>query len=411
MIEISENLLSKIKKRPIYDELTKDIFSNFVKIITWQRRVWKSYFLLYVIWLLLTKYNFSKNQIFYINKEWLDFDFIKTYQDLYNEFKKFEENLTNDVFFVWVDEIQEISWWEKFILHIFSKYPKAIIYITGSNSKFLSDDIATNLRWRYIVKEILPITYKEYLDFAQKQHSKENFFEYLKFGGLPAIALMKDEEEIKMDYLKWIYNTIFVKDIVEYFNIRNVGLLKLVHQYLFKEISHFITWKNIANYLKNQGVKVSLETVLNYLYYSEKSFLFHFVPRYDLRWKKVLEINQKIYVNDLWIRNSIVWFKPEVEINQFLENVVYNYLKFLGYDVYVWVLYDKEIDFVAEKNGEKMYIQVAYLLNSEETIKREFENLLKIKDARPKYVLSLDEFSHTQKYEWIIWKNLIDWML
>ena len=410
-MDFLNNVFGKVKKRPVYDKLTKDIFTNFVKVIVWQRRVGKSYFLFYVIWLLLSKYNFSKNQIFYVNKEWLDFDFIKTYQDLYQEFKKFEENLTSDVFFVWIDEIQEISWWEKFILHIFSKYPKAIIYITGSNSKLLSDDIATNLRWRYVVKEILPLTYKEYLDFTQKFHTKDIFFEYLKFGWLPAVSLMNESQDIKMDYLKWIYNTIFVKDIVEYFNIRNVGLLKMIHQYLFKDLAHFITWKNIANYLKAQGVKVSLETILNYLFYSEKSFLFNFVPRYDLRWKKILEINQKVYVNDLGIRNSIVGFRPEAEINQLLENVVYNYLKFLGYEVYVWVLYDKEIDFVAEKNWEKIYIQVAYLLNSEETIKREFENLLKIKDAWPKYVLSLDDFSHTQKYEWVIWKNLIDWML
>jgi len=360
---------------------------------------------------LLTRYKFSKTQIFYVNKELLDFDFIKTYQDLYRYFQEFEKNLKTDIFFIWIDEIQEIIWWEKFILHIFTKYPRAIIYITGSNSKLLSDDIATNLRWRYTVKQIYPLSYKEYLDFTKKHNTKQNFFEYLKFGWLPAIVLMKEDEEIKFDYLRWIYNTIFIKDIVEYFKIRNIWLLQLIHQYLFKEVWHFINGKNILNFLKNQGVKISLETVLNYLYYSGKSFLFHFVPRYDIRWKRILEINQKVYLNDLGLRNAIVGFKPEVEINQFLENIVYNYLRILWYKVYVWIWYDKEIDFVAEKNWEKVYIQVAYLLDNEEAIEREFWNLLKIKDNWPKYVVSMDELFFTQKYEGIVWMNLIDFLM
>jgi predicted AAA+ superfamily ATPase len=252
------------------------------------------------------------------------------------------------------------------------------------------------------------LTLNEFLKFKNVDFSEDIFNEYIKFWWLPAITFI-DDESIKFEYLRWVYNTIFVKDLLEYENIRNPSLLKNLHKFLFSQIWCLVNWKNIVSYLKSQGIKTSVETILNYIEFSLNAFLFDEVLRYDIRWKKIFETTKKYYSFDLWVRNAVVWIDLKRDIWGIYENLVYNYLKFKGYNVYVGVLYDKEIDFVVEKNWEKMYIQVAYLLADEKVIEREFGNLLKIKDWWRKIVISGDKFP-VRKYEWIEHINIVDFL-
>jgi len=388
--------LNIIKPRTRYfEDFESFCFAPFIKVIVWARRVGKSFFLFETIKRLLEKKIFKENEIFYVNKEWIEFDNIKDYKDLNNAFEKWKkENNVKNKFFIWIDEIQDIQDWQKFILSIWSSFPESIIYITWSNSKLLSSDI---------------VTLKEFLQFKNESLTDKLFFEYINYGWLPAIIAINDEN-IKLEYLKWVYNTIFVKDLIEYANIRNPSLLKVIHKFLFKEIWNLINSKNIVNFLKNEKIKTSVETILNYIEFSFESFLFDEVLRYDIRWKKIFEITKKIYFFDLWIRNAIVGINLQNDINWILENLVYNHLKANGYDVKVGILYDKEIDFVAEKNGEKKYIQVCYLLSDKKVIEREFWNLLKIKDGWEKIVVSYDNL-FTNKYEGIKHINIKDFLL
>jgi len=405
-----ENYINTIQHRSKYFEDFFDFYSApFVKIIVWARRVWKSFFVFETIKKLLDEKKLKKSEIFYINKEWLDFDEIRDYKDINKFFENWrEKNNVGNHFFVWIDEIQEIAWWEKFILSLWSSFPKSIIYITGSNSKLLSKDIWTNLRGRYITKKIYPLSLSEFSYFKSQKIDKKLFWEYINFWGLPAICSIKSEN-IKIDYLKWVYNTIFVKDLIEYENIRNVSLLKNIHKFLFKEVWNLINSKNISNYLKKDKIHTSVETILNYIEFSCNSFLIDEVNRYDIRWKKLFEITKKIFAFDLWIRNSIIWIDLKNDIWGIYENIVYNHLVSNWYDVKVGILWDKEIDFIAEKNNKKTYIQVAYLLSSDKVIDREFWNLMKIKDWWEKIVISNDEL-FIDNYEGIKHYNILDWI-
>lgn len=376
--------------------------------MVWQRRVGKSYYIFQVIKYLLEKGLLDIDNVFYINKEWFIFDHIVDSQSLFELFKKWYENKINEkLVLVCLDEIQEIKNWEKFVLCIWSMYTNVKIIISGSNSKLLSKDISTKLRWRYMVKYIYPLSFKEFLKFYWLRKNEKNFYKYLYFWGLPELKNINNEES-KVNYLKSLYDTIFIKYIIEYFNIRHPKLLKQIHKYLFSEIWNLISIKNIYWYLKNIWFKTSLETLYNYLEYTTSSFLFYEIEKYDLKGKKILEGISKFYVNDLWIRHAIVWYAKK-DIEKLLENIVYLHLKINNFDIYVGKFYDKEIDFVAERNWEKLYIQVAYLIPNEKVINREIWNLLKIKDWRYKIVLSLDKI-YKGKFEWIEIKNLIDWL-
>ncbi len=405
-----KNYIDKIKYRTKYFEDFEDFcFAPFVKIIIWARRVGKSFFVFQTIKKLLEEKKLKKSEIFYINKEWLEFDEIKDYKDLNIFFENWKEknNVWNKLF-IWIDEIQEIENWEKFILSVWSSYPEAIIYITGSNSKLLSKDIWTNLRWRYISKKIYPLSLSEFSEFKWEKIDKTLFSEYINFWWLPAITSI-ESENIKIDYLKWVYNTIFVKDLIEYENIRNVSLLKNIHRFLFKEVWNLINSKNISDYLKKEKINTSVETILNYIEFSCNSFLIDEVNRYDIRGKKLFEITKKIFSFDLGIRNSLIWIDLKNDIWGIYENIVYNHLVSNWYEVKVGILWDKEIDFIAEKNNKKIYIQVAYLLSSEKVIDREFWNLMKIKDWWEKIVISNDEL-FIDNYEWIKHYNILDWL-
>lgn len=391
---IAEILKEKIIKRPNYNKLLKNYLdSNVIKVITWMRRVWKSYLLKNLIQDIIKDDFTTKNNIFYINKEDLEFDYIRNYNDLYEVFKKFLENITHyKKIFIWIDEIQEISWWEKFVNSILWTYKEKVeIYITWSNSNMLSSELSTLITWRYIEIEVYPLSYSEFSIFSVKEKSKQLFLEYIKYGWLPWIFWVKKEEKIVFDYLKWIYSTILLKDIVSSFWLRNVYFFENLYKYIFANIWNIFSAKSISDYLKWQKVKISPETVLNYLDYWLKVYMLELVKSVDPDTKKYFEIYNKYYIWDLGLRNSLVWFDYKRDIWKILENYVFLELKRNWYSIKIWRLQNwKEIDFIAEKNGIIKYFQVCYMLGWEETIAREYSPLEEIKDNWEKYVVSFD---------------------
>ncbi len=407
--KLQENLKSIKERKKYFHDFEDFIFAPFIKIIVWARRVGKSFYLFQVIQKLVHENEFKRESIFYINKEWFEFDEIQDYKDLDIYFQEWKEkNNIWEKFFIGIDEIQEIKDWQKWILSTWSSYPQSIICVTWSNSKLLSQDIGTKLRWRYISKKIFPLSLSEYAYFWNTKISQELFLQYIHDWGLPAISLINNDA-IKNEYLKGIYNTIFVKDLLEYQNIRNPQLLKNIHKFLFKEFWNLINSKNILWFLKNESQVASVETILNYMNFSFHSYLFDEVHRYDIRWKKLFEITKKIYPFDLWIRNAVVWIDIKSDIWGIYETIVYQHLISNEYEVRVGIFWEKEIDFIATKDAETLYIQVCYLLSSDKVIDREFWNLLALKTGWKKLVISWDIFPVTT-YEWIEHKNIVSWL-
>ncbi len=373
-----------------------------IVVITWQRRVGKSYSLLGF----LRYFKIDLEKVFYINKE---FDIEDEIQNQKNLNRLFNQVLKEkDIKYIIIDEIQNIENWEKFILAKFSEKKYKII-ITGSNSKLLSGELSTLLTWRYLTIEVFPFDYQEFIEFKNYDKNLESFKEYVQFGWMPEVLLLPTDE-LKQNYIKNTLDSIFFKDIVSRFTIRNTKLLEKLFQYLQLELGNIISITNIANYIKQAMKKeVSFTTISNYLDYLTFPYLVNEVSRYDIKWKKVLDYTAKYYFSDIGIRNTI-WFNFAKDIGKILENLVYIKLVSDGYDVKIWELAGKEIDFVAEKNGEKKYIQVCYLLSSEKVIEREFGNLLKIKDNYEKIVVSMDE-SFGNTYEGIKNVNILDFLI
>lgn len=405
---INENkqyILSKqVYNRDYYlDKLSKFVNTKNVLVITWQRRVWKSS----VIISFLKSKNVDINKVFYINKELDLLDNIKNVVDLEKLFIFFKTNYTNPEYIV-IDEIQDIKDWEKFIRKYQALWKYKII-ITWSNSKLLSWELSTYLTGRYLSLEIFPFDYNEFIDFKWLAKWNNSFKRYLQYGWMPEILMIEDKE-IKKNYLQNILSDIVLKDVVARYNIRDIKLIEKILSFLANNIWSIVSITNISNYLKNQFKKeYSTKTIANYINYLTYPYIINEVQRYDIKGKKRLEYVSKYYFTDIWIANTF-WFVFVKDIWKILENIVYIQLRKKWYDVYVWVNKNYEIDFIANKNWEKIYIQVCYLLSSKETIKREFGNLKMIKDNYPKYVLSMDE-SFWESFEWIKHINIIDWLI
>ena len=397
-MSIQEILNQQIIRRSKYIEKLKwYLWAQVIKVLTWMRRVWKSFILKSLIQELIKDDYVSGNNIFYINKEDLEFDYIKDYIDLNNSFKNFLKTINVwKKIFVWIDEIQEIDGWEKFVNSILSKYNTNIeIFITWSNSNMLSSELSTLIAWRYIEFEIFPLSLKEYSIFSKKEITRELFLEYIKYGWLPWIFFMNKEDLIIFNYLTWIYSTILIKDIVKYFWLRNIDFFESLYKYIFSNIWNIFSAKSISDYLKSQRVKISSETVLNYLDYGLKVYVLNLVQAVEPETKKYFEIYNKYYVWDLWLRNALVWYDFKRDIWKLIENYVYLELKRHSYEIKIWRLKSwKEIDFIATKNGIMKYFQVCYLLGSEETMQREYSSLEEISDNWEKYVVSFDEIDH-----------------
>ena len=397
-----------IKRNYYLNKIISYFNKPVIKIITGIRRSGKSYLLQQIIKLLKDK-SVKDNQIVYINKELIKFDFIKTYKDMYEYIVNQFKNVSGKKY-LFVDEIQNIKDWEKAVSSFFAEN-EYDIFITGSNSNLLSSEMATLLSGRYIEFNLHTLSFREFLQFKQKdiQVNEQEFYNYLKYGGFPVIHHLEENEELIFQYLNSLYNTILLKDIISRYKIRNVQLFENLTKFVFDNIGNVFSGRSISKYLKSQNMSVGLDTIQNYLQYLENSFLINKIKRYDLKGKKILEIYEKYYLSDIGLKNAMFGYKEE-DISGLLENIVYHKLKQLGFTIYIGKYDEYEIDFIAEKKDFRIYIQVCYLLSSQKTIEREFHSLKQIADNYPKYVLSLDKHQETNN-NGIIRMNLIDFLI
>ncbi len=390
------------------DKVKPFIKKPVIKVITGMRRVGKSFFLKQIIQLLLQQDVAEKN-ILYIDKERLEFDFLQNYRDL-DEYvgERFSDVPGHKYLFV--DEVQEIEQWEKTINSLLNR-GDIDIYITGSNAHLFSSELATLLSGRYIEFPIYALSFKEFLLFRgdRKKDPSVEFQNYLRFGGLPALHHFELVDDVVYQYVRSVYDTILLKDIIKRNNVRNVPLLENINRYLFDNIGNIFSAKRVSDYFKSQKVKVGVDTVQNYINYFIETFSFYKVQRYDIKGKRILEIYEKYFTGDVGIRHAVLSYRG-TEIAGVLENLVFLELKRRNYSVYIGKWEDRKIDFVAEKEDKRIYIQVAYLLASEEVVEREFTPLQQVKDNYPKYVLSMDTLLGSD-YEGIKRMNIMDFLL
>lgn len=394
--------------RDIYLEKVKPfIGQQLIKVFTGQRRIGKSFVMLQTADYI--KSNNPNANIIYIDKELLEFSEIIDAQTLNSYIEKNSSVNTNN--FLFIDEVQEIEHFELCLRSLLNQN-KCDIYCSGSNAKMLSGELATHLSGRYIELKINALTFNEYLSFNNLNPTKESLKEYLTFGGMPYLTHIAKKKDLAYEYLKNVYSTILLHDVVARQSIRNIPFLESLVAFLADNVGNLFSAKNISDYLKSQNVKIAVTTVQDYLSALCNSFIIHKVQRVDIQGFKIFEINDKYYFEDWGIRNALRGYTFVNDINKLMENIVYQELISRGYDVYVGQMGSKEVDFAATKNGERIYIQVTYLLSNESVVEREFGNLMAIKDNFPKYVVSMDDFSVSDNhYKGIIHQNLLDFLL
>ena len=377
-----------------------------IKVISGMRRTGKSYLIRQVIDM-LSEEGVAAGKVLYINKELLEFDFIKDYKDLHEYVSGFFKGKKGYLF---IDEVQEIAQWEKAVGSFFAEQ-RYDIYITGSNSGLLSSELSTLLSGRYIEIKIFTLGFDEFLLFRGKKARDKTgeFNNYLKFGGFPVIHNFDLDEELTYQYINSLFDTIILKDVISRYNIRNVKLFLDIVRFVFDNIGNVFSAHAISKYLKSQHQKIGVETIQNYLMFIESSYMLYKVRRYDLKGKKLLDVHEKYFIGDTGLKNALLGFK-EADISGMLENIVFLHLLRENYKVSIGKLNGLEVDFIAEKQGFKVYIQVAYLLDSEKTREREFRVLQKIKDNHPKFLLSMDNLPLSNNAG-IIRMNLIDFLL
>ncbi len=391
-------------KRELYLKRIRDFYdSDLVKILVGIRRSGKSVILEQIIEELRNK-GIDIEHIIYINFEFIEFEELTDYKKL-NKYIK-DKIKDNSMYYLFFDEIQNVDNFEK-VVNSLRASEKVSIFITGSNSRLLSEELSTVLSGRYVSFRINPLSYKEVLQLQGKESNDEIFNNYMKWGSLPNRFEFKNEESIK-NYLYGVFDSIILRDVVERLKIRDTALFNLILQYIIDTIGREFSAENIINFLKNEGREVSTLTIYSYLDALCKALLIRKVYRYDIHGKAVLKTLNKYYVTDLGIA-QIKNNKTEIDKSYAIENIVYNELIIKGYDVYTGKTKKGEIDFVATKPNKKIYIQVAFSIPNEDTKIREFGAYNVINDNYPKYVISLDKF--TYEYNGIKHVNLIDFLL
>jgi predicted AAA+ superfamily ATPase len=375
-----------VKREDYIKRVLPFIGKNLIKVFTGQRRVGKSYLLFQIMDYLLGQD--SQTAILYINKEDIVFSVIKTAQDLHDYVLQHKSNTTKT--YVFIDEIQDIDNFET-ALRSLLLHEDLDLYCTGSNAKLLSGDIAGYLSGRAIEIVVYSLSYPEFLVFHSLKDSDKTLEIYLKYGGLPYLKNLILEDDVVFEYLKNIYNTIVYRDIINRFSIRNVSFLEQLVLFFASNIGSLFSAKKISDFLKSQRINIASNQVQTYSDYLVNAFLIHRVSRYDLVGKRIFETGEKYYFENLGIRNALWGYRIE-DRGKIMENVVYNHLLFRGYQVQVGNLGALEIDFVAQRAGEKLYVQVALSINESQTMEREFGNLKKIKDNFPKIVITFDAF-------------------
>ena len=382
-----------IKREMYMKRIRPFIGTDLIKVMTGIRRCGKSV-MLELIKEELLESGISHNQFISINFENLNFSHLQTAKALHDEITKRAAEI-NGKAYLFLDEIQEVKDWEKCINSLRVSLD-CDIYITGSNAKLLSSELSTYLGGRYVEFIIYPFSFAEFLELYHSISPdipfQECFQKYLSFGGMPYLANIRYEDAPSKLYLNDLYNSVQLKDIVKRNKIRDIDLLERIITYVIANIGTTFSATSLSKFLKSENRTVAPETILNYIKYCCDAYLFYQVKREDLQGKQILSSNEKYYIADHGIREAVFGGNMR-DINLVLENIVYLELLRREYKVTVGRTGDKEIDFVCDKQGEKLYVQVAYLLASDETVQREFGVYDRIRDNYPKYVVSLDEFN------------------
>lgn len=369
-----------IQRKKYLDAILGAFDTPVIKVITGMRRVGKSTLLLQIIES-LKESGIPETQIYFLDREDFAFEYVKNANILHSEIETFFQGKGKKKY-IFIDEIQDITEWEKVIRH-YGKLSDYEVCITGSNSHMLSSELGTYLSGRYIEFPVYPLSYAEFLLFKPAG----TFREYMEYGGLPGVALLPDG--LRAGYIDGVLNTVLVRDILERYQIRNGSLLSDILRYVASNIGYPTSTNKIAQYLKKERISLAFETVREYIWYFKSSFFLSAPSWSDILGKQHLDLHEKYYFADIGLRNNLVWYRDE-HIGQILENIVYNELVARGYSVRIGRVGQLEVDFVAERPGENIYVQVAYLLSSPETVEREFTPLEKIPDNYPKFVLSMD---------------------
>lgn len=396
--------------RPLYlDKIMPFVDTPFVKILTGVRRCGKSTILKMIIKKLREEKHVDDEQILSYRFDSMEYEDMTT-KELYLELKS--KIIQSKKTYLFLDEIQEIEGWEKVVNTLASDFD-VDIYITGSNSRMMSSEISTYLTGRYITFHIYTLSFEEYLMFKKSYTTlkdlKQEFSQYVRLGGFPATHLQDYSQDEVYTIVKDIYNSTIFSDIVRRNQVKKIDQLERVVKYTFNNIGNTFSAKSISNYFKSEQRKIDNETVYSYLEKLQKAYILHKCSRYDLQGKDILKTQEKFYLADVSLRYSVLGYTVD-SVAASLENIVYLELKRRGYDVYIGKIKDKEIDFVATKQNEKIYVQVTQEIKSEKTRKREYEQLLEIRDNYPKYVVMADNFAGGN-YEGIKTMNIVDFLL
>lgn len=380
------------KRNEYTDKITDYIGNRLIKVLVGQRRSGKSYILRQVAKQLVDSGVKPENTLF-INREFTDLDFLKTYKDLDELIKLYKKELKpSGKVYIFIDEIQIIEGWEKVVNSYSQDFSESYeLFISGSNSKMLSGELATLLSGRYVSFEVFPFSYTEYVGITEEEKGRQSYIAYMNSGGLPELFMLQ-KPELKRNYVSAIKDTVLLRDIIQRHNVRDAKLLEDIFVFLVNNASNLISITNIVKYFKGQGRRTSFDAVSTYIGYIEDTFLVHRCDRYDIKGKDTLSGNAKYYINDLAYKNYL-YSGYGYGFGYLVENLVYLELRRSGFDVYVGALRNKEVDFVAKKADRVLYLQSTYMLTDETTVEREYSALEAIDDNYEKIVVSLDDLT------------------
>jgi len=376
--------MATIRRQSYIDKIEKYLGKETIIVLVGQRRVGKSCILKMIR---DEKMADSDNNVIYIDKEKWQYDAIQTYRDL-NEY--IEKHWANDKYnYILIDEVQDIEEFERSV-RSFRTEPNTDIIITGSNASMLSNELSTLIGGRYKEIYIQSLSYNEFLEFHNLSDNDESLSLYIQYGGMPGLAKIGLEEDDAREYQIDIYHTVLLKNVIMRNQIRNVPFLENLVRFLADNIGKLISANSIAKYMKSQGESITSSVVINYISFLCEAYILHKVNRYDIHGKRVFENNDKFYFEDNGVRNAIAGGTREGDIEKVIENIIYEHLIRLGYQVYVGQLQAGEIDFVCTKpEGQRIYVQASFIIAEQATREREFGNLRSIKDNYPKYVISM----------------------
>lgn len=376
--------MATIRRQSYIDKIEKYLGKETIIVLVGQRRVGKSCILKMIR---DDKKSDSGNNVIYIDKEKWQYDAIQTYKDLNEYIERYWVNDKHN--YILIDEVQDIEEFERSV-RSFRTEPNTDIIITGSNARMLSNELSTLIGGRYKEIYIQSLSYNEFLEFHSLSDNDESLSLYIQYGGMPGLAKIGLEEDDAREYQIDIYHTVLLKDVIMRNRIRNVPFLEHLVRFLADNIGKLISANSIAKYMKSQGESITSSVVINYISFLCEAYILHKVNRYDIHGKRIFENNDKFYFEDNGVRNAIAGGTREGDIEKVIENIIYQHLVRLGFQVYVGQLQAGEIDFVCTKpEGQRVYVQASYIIAEQATREREFGNLRSIKDNYPKYVISM----------------------